>query len=246
MPPKGKGKMKERNKRKKNWKNRNKRKYRQYVTKSIDTYGHLRYAGPFPLSMNSKMNFSYTWVASANGSVTGYTGSEQIFRLNSCNDPLFATGGNYSLARNQLNAIYAKYKIHGALVEIHFTDPSTDGNFCCYQITGSNDITSLAAQADNVLMEKPNVYYKNLNITGTQVTSFKKYFSIRDIEGMTKAQWDADYLNYNANANADPLNVCFLRVALANYNSTTASCRVQVSITQYSTWYNPRTLPQST
>lgn len=227
------------------FKKQNKRSFapqRQAISKSFggDFSKYLR-PTPFPVRMRVWMDYSQTFTLTA--SAINTFGSEQAFRLNSPYQPLFS-GSNRPHGWTQMAALYASYRVFKVRMQITFSNPSEAagvGMICGCMVQQSQGTSTLAGLSYTTADYLSGVAIKFLNNTGSQQVTFRKTFTIPQLETMRFQQWIAD-IDYVGNAGASPNNPAatpFLRVACCNDATLTATtCSVFVRLAYDTEFYN--------
>ncbi len=184
----------------------------------------------FPQRLNTKLEYVDELTLSTQSTLSTF-GSEIAFRLNSLFDPYFPVGGHQPYGFDQLNTIYARYQVHKCLVEVTFSDPSSDGLVCAVFAKNLQDPNTLVNATIAAAMERPTVWCKPLNNTGSQVTVFRKQYDLCEVMGLTKAQYDAGWPSTSALVSADPSQTVYFMAATANSrggSTQTVTARVRL------------------
>jgi len=158
-------------------------------------------------------------------------GAELAYRLNSLYDPYFPVGGHQPYGFDQLTGIYARYQVNKTHVEITFSDPSSDGLVVACFAKNLNDANTLVNATISAAMERPTVWCKPLNNTGSQVVSFRKSYDLAESIGMSKLQYECSWPNTSALVSADPTQVVYFMLAAANArggSSQTVTARIRL------------------
>lgn len=191
---------------------------------------------PFPLVWkNCKLRYSDSLIHTVGTS--GLFGAETIFALNDLFDPRYSTGGAQPLYRDQIAALYGRYKVYGATVDILYSGPSAPNIACAVMFSPPSTTTALASQTFNWAKEQNNVKVKVLSDTGTQKLRIRKYFPMHQIVQKTKLQYDADIGIYGALSGNSPTDKAYMRVAIADVNlGSSATCAISTTITFHVNW----------
>jgi hypothetical protein len=184
-------------------------------------------ASPFPSRWRVKLPYA-TQIAFTAGAA-GLVGTEHIFRLNSAYDPDYSGAGNYPYGFAALAAIYGSYRVHAVLIDIVWTDPSADGCLANNMVQPSGATFTLAGVGSYVVDRQPGSDVRVLNNTGTQAVRITKRFTIAELEGLTKHQWEANP-NYSATTSTNPSLFPLLRVGLACATTATPTATAQIRL----------------
>jgi len=159
-------------------------------------------------------------------------GSEYSFRLNSIYDPDFTGTGHQPYMFDQITPFYNRYLVKSANVEIKFSDPQGDGCYVGVYLKNFTDTSTLANSTISAAMEKPTVFLKPLNNTGSQVVTYRKNIQMHELAGLTKQQYENNYSHTGALVNQNPNQVPYLSFAVADANASSPAltCRVTISI----------------
>jgi len=165
---------------------------------------------------------------------TGFTFSEQIYRLNSVFDPDFTGGGHQPLYYDQVSPLYTNYLVHAVKVDVTFTNPGVDGMMGAV----SCGFDSLGTATLSTLMERPmtKVYY--INNTGSQFARYRDYLPCHKVLGMTKQQYADDVNNTGAPISTNPSTVAFFRVGVASDTTSQPVINVIIRLVFYVQFWN--------
>lgn len=223
-----------------------KKNYRKRYNKSNSLPYQMTAPAPFKRVMFAKLPYTES-LTNMNSGTLGAFGTENVYRIGSIFDPYFGTGGHYPIGRNIFNQIYGKYKVYGVTVELTWSDAGGDGGVCGAMISSSQDTTTLQGMAIETAKEKPNVFLKYVNASGSQLARYKQYFDIGKIEGLTKSQFKNDIQQFASSMGTDPSLTPYLRLSVANIQQTSGvKVHCDVKLTYHVQFWNPITLPKST
>jgi hypothetical protein len=200
---------------------------------------------PFPDHWDSVVRYSET-IALASG-VGGIMGSEFIFALNDAYDPNYSGVGHQPFGFDQLAAIYKRYLVLGAEIEIRFTNPNEDGETVASLLQGSAGTYTLATKQIAEVAENPQVEVKLYNATGNQLTTIRSgYIPFNRVEGISLPMYKGMADQYGALVTTDPTRIIYFRVALGSIvGSATASCQALVTIKMHTHFFERVSLGQS-
>ncbi len=169
----------------------------------------------FPQRLYTRLEYVDELTLSTQSTLATF-GAETAFRLNSLYDPYFPAGGHQPYGFDQLNLIYGRYMVHKCTVEVTFSDPSSDGLVAAVFAKNLNDANTLVNASISTAMERPTVWCKPVNNTGSQVVVFRKTYDIAEMIGITRSQLENGWPSTSALVSADPLQACYFIVAAAN------------------------------
>ncbi len=198
-----------------------------------------RLYGRYSVTTYANRNFVYgTRFQLATGAATTF-GSEHIMRLNSGFDPDFSVAGHQPYGWDQQGAIYGTYKVYACTVDCTFFSPSAANVVCGAQVSATADITTLGGASIMTATERFNTWVRDIPNTGSQIVHFRETFDIADVTGESKTQWEGND-TFAAIFNANPISVCFLRLAAADYSGGAGGSTVEVrmSLTYHTRTYN--------
>jgi len=184
----------------------------------------------FPQRLNTRLEYVDELTLTTQSTLATF-GAEYAFRLNSLFDPYFPIGGHQPYGFDQLNTIYARYIVHNCTVEVTFSDPSTDGLVVGAFAKNLNDSNTLVNATIAAAMERPTVWCKPLNNTGSQQIVFRKSYNLAEMFGLTRSQFEGGWPSTSALVSADPLQIAYFMIATANSrggSSQTVTARVRL------------------
>lgn len=193
-------------------------------------------ADPFRPSMSVKLR--YTDTTTLLSGLNGHIGDVQTFRLNSLYDPDLSGVGTQPYGYDQLATLYRKYKVHGASIEVVFTDPDQDGMLMAIQLRNPSNVYSMAGKNVNDLREQPMTVVRTINNSGKQRVAVKQYVPISTVSGLTKLQFQADNDLFVASTTANPTAQPLFTIGVGSSRlaqNATMICRT--TITYYATMY---------
>jgi len=205
------------------------RKSNQVVPVTTHNWTLYSASDPFPAKWVTTLTFSK--VASLTVGASSAYGTEVVLRLNSPYSPLFgASPGQQPYCWDQISGLYERSFVRAVAVEVDFTDPSTDGLSVAAMVQPSSGSATLQGQSLRLVKELPGVVSGDLNNTGSQTISFKKRFTIAEIEGLAGRDMVSTSSLYSSEIDQNPTLVPWLRVACASYNSSDTTSTVRYSL----------------
>lgn len=200
---------------------------------------------PFP-RFNSKsfptsIPFSTKWVDSETNlaSTTGGTyGAPVIYRLNSLFAPRLSSGGASGPPEwytGVLNNIYRRYMVEEVEVLVEAYKPATSTVIVGVLLQNSGGTDDPSGDTDYFTADKRT--YQTMPLTATTGVGSYECMAFRaklwEVEGITKAQYMAQFPIYGADVSVSPNTPLYLRVGASDRdgNASASACKVQVSIT---------------
>lgn len=198
----------------------------------------------FPQRLNTTLEYVDNLTLSTPGSSPNF-GTEIAYRLNSLFDPYFSVGGHQPYGFDQIAAMYNRYMVNSVDVELTFTDPSTDGLYVGVMMKNFYDPTTLQGTGIGAASEKPTIWTRPLNNTGSQVVTFKKHIDLAEMMGLTRQQYEGGWFALSGLVSTDPAQTPYMATAIADSrsgSSQTVICSVKLLF--HSTFWG-RKLPAS-
>lgn len=199
---------------------------------------------PFPVRMFVTQRYGQLNTLTAGSA--GLFGSEQIFRLNSLFDPDLTGTGHQPYGFDTLASIYNRYKVHAVTARLRWSDPSADGVIVAANFQAPGVPTSITGSDPNTIMERLGMWTANLNNTGDQEVVFTQRFTLPDLCGCTKQQFDSNTEDYQSAVSTSPVRTPFLRLAIAALDgSSTPTVRCETLLIFEVEYFERLILPQS-
>ncbi len=173
---------------------------------------------PFPFRWNTRLTYGVNVALGTVGSIP--TASKYRFRLNSGYDPDVTGTGEQPYQWDQMTAVYTKYIVKSAHVEITFNDPTSSGMFVGWSFhtdTTSNDDPVGKTLGD--VMSRPNFTCVPITNYGTESITLKMSVPIHTIFGLSQSQYLSVTDQYGASYNANPLSMAYLDLFIIDPNS---------------------------
>lgn len=207
---------------------------------TVATMYNREYNKSFPYRLNQVFKprlfkkLTYTQTVTLTSSTTGNSsGGAQLWRLNSVFDPDYSGVGHQPLWFDEIKALgYTNYLVHGANVDLTFTDPSADGMYVAYGL----DSPALDDPINNVfhdyLKEYPRTIVRYVNNTGSQKVTAKFYASCPKACNVSKLRYNTNP-DYSALTSAAPTKSPMVQVVCGNINpsantATTIQCTIKL------------------
>lgn len=171
---------------------------------------------------------------------TNGTTLDHVFNLNSIYDPNHTGTGHQPLGHDTYQVLYGRYRVFGCKVIVQANTGSG-----LYKITyrGANTLT--ADTVAEAACEAPGAFTKTL-MAGVPHT-FQRYFSCRNIVGVTKAAYMAGD-NYQAAFGASPSETIGLHVVASALDGSAAgatSVAFNITLVYHVEMFDPKDLAQS-
>lgn len=179
------------------------------------------YQNPFPDHKSVKITYTQT-VSLTPSATLGVIGATQKFSLNGLYDPDITGTGAQAMYRDQLTAIYERYRVKACTVILDIFDPTADGNEIFYRLLNpSNYSNSMAGDSTDVAAQRPNCSYVILNNSGKQRIVKKIHIPIYKACEITKLMFDANPDNYTGGSSGNPGNPCYIELGVGNTRTNT-------------------------
>lgn len=200
--------------------------------------------GAFPNELYCSLRYT-DFLSSSADNLTGLTGSEVAYRLNSLFDPYFSGGGHQPLGFDQLTPIYGQYTVYKVDVQVRVTSYVGTGDpFLAVNVRPSTSTYVLSGLKNaGEILEQPN----NTVLDGTIKQSWNQTFWIGSIEGLPNSKIMSEN-NYSAVSTTNPSNTPYLSLACGTYQtpaSSTNSVYYQISFVFHARFSNQNPLAQS-
>lgn len=201
--------------------------------------------GAFPTEMYIKFRYTDVLTLSADN-LTGLTGSEIPYRLNSLFDPYFLTGGHQPLGFDQMSPIYQNYTVYKVDVQIRvLASVGTGEPFLAVNVKPSTSVYTLSGLKNaGEILEQPN----NTILDGDDSRQcWNTTIDLSEIEGISKRKIMTEN-NYSAAVTANPTSTPFLGLACGTYllpASSTNSVICAVSFVFHTRMWAQNPLAQS-
>lgn len=199
-------------------------------------YSPVKYQFPFPAMYKCKLVYT-GWVADGRAGNGTTSNTSYGFKLNSCHDPYDGITGSYNVQPyywDQISAIYKRYLVTSAKVEIRFSPPTQT-----HAMSVMRPTTVSTTPTDFQLEEsRPNAV-KRVISTGGNGAVLKAYYKLANIQGVTSNKYANDDL-YAAVVGGEPTLISYAHVLNVNANNTTTDnpLAFNIKITQYVTMFD--------
>ena len=151
------------------------------------------------------------------------------FRLNSLYDPDLSGTGNQPFQYDQLTAIYTKYIVRSAFVDLTFNNPTSAGMWVGWSIhTGTTNNDDPSGKTLDDIVSRPNFRCVPAITTGTQQVTIRERIPIHTVFGIAAGQYLPLTDAYGASYNANPTYPAYLDLYLIDPNSLVTPQYVRV------------------
>ncbi len=200
---------------------------------------------PFPPTQFCKMPFAATSGLSS-AATQSVTGTEIVYRLNSIFEPKVVAPLFRASGYDEIRLIYKRYKVHGCMVDVTFSDPSADGLYWVVAMRAPGSITNTNTLRYTSVDMRYLHWTGALNNTGSQVAHFRRYINISKISGLTNLQFKADTTNFTSEIISNPNAVPVVVVNVANSkDATVQGCNFTIKLTYHVQLYDKVELTSS-
>lgn len=176
--------------------------------------------------------------------VTGLTGTEQVYRLNSLFDPDFTGAGHQPYGFDQMANFYNLYCVYKVHIQIKIVEQSSNNPALLVNVSNSaNGGYSTNAKKPWEELERPGNFVIHAN---GELKQWDQTLWIADIEGCSRSQiYNNDV--YQAQKTTNPFLFPVLRMACgSDTGSTPANLVVNVAMVFHTVWSQPNhAMPRS-
>lgn len=198
--------------------------------------------GVFPQRLYVKQRYVDN-LTLASDNLTGLTGSDIPYRLNSLFDPYFNAGGHQPLAFDQITPLYQRYKVYKVDVQVAvrgraagsglpFVAVNVRNAASTYNLSGLKTIAECMEQPTNTILD------------GTILQSWNQTIWMHEVEGRTYKEYMAED-SYGALCTTNPSLTPFLSLACGSVDLQSCSAYVTVAFVFHSIFYEPNPLNAS-
>lgn len=169
--------------------------------------------------------------------VTGLTGNEVAFRLNSLNDPNLSGVGHQPYGYDQMSTLYQKYCVYKVHMQVRIQSQTANQPECCINIRPYNNGSySLTNKKPWEEMERPGVVVITCN---GEMKTWDQTVHIADIEGVPRSKvFNED--TFSAVAGISPIRNPYFSIACGSSSGSTPSdIVVTVAFVFHTVWSSP-------
>jgi len=170
----------------------------------------LKNTSSFPPQMRVKQKYFDYWAS--NGTTDG-----RVFNINSTFDPDRTGVGHQPNGRDNMAAIYNKYRVHGCKITVQFS--ATSASAYVAMVSAVNNAGSLSTFY--ILNEQPGTKRKSVGFTGGSV-QIKHKVDCATLGGVSKIQYESNDI-YQALCSADPAEIMTWQIMAYKVDGTTLS-----------------------
>jgi len=172
---------------------------------------------------------------------SGASPSAVLYCLNTISDPDQAARGHRPLDAAQYQSMYNKYTVHGCNVELTIISDNS------VSITGVICASDTNSSGASVLVSQEYKYAKPFEIgavTGNNKLKYKRYFSIRKMQGIDSlTNYEQNQALFTANP-ADPI-FFWVKVCAADLTTSITKTYMSIKLTYYVTLFDSLNPAQS-
>lgn len=169
--------------------------------------------------------------------VSGLTGNEVAFRLNSLYDPNFSLVGHQPYGYDQMGQLYQKYCVYKVHMQVRVQNQTSNQPECCINVRPfNNGAYTLTNKKPWEEMERPG----NVVITcNGELKTWDQTIYIADIEGVPRSKvFDED--NFSAVVGNSPTRSPYFSVACGSSSGSTPSdITITVAFVFHTVWSSP-------
>lgn len=176
--------------------------------------------------------------------ITGLTGSEYAWRLNSLYDPDFTGVGHQPLGFDQMVLFYNNYTVYKVNMTVKIMHSTGTAPCIVFGTKNSQSNYTPGSQTPADVAEKNG--YMCMKAKGdNDEMSYSKEVWVADVDGIPRSQIYND-LTYQGSATTSPIRTPYFGVACGTIDANPpASCYVWVCLEFSTVWTNPKVLAQS-
>lgn len=199
-----------------------------YKTSKIETHTNF-----FPLKCKTKLQYSEDFAINTStvSDIVNACAVNYSYRLTSCYDPRYESGGLQPLNYTILDDIYDVWKVYKAFIKVTFYNPTQDGMKCGIRVKPLGDTATSGLDIKVMEQNTDTCRVAVLNDTGSQIKTFTSWIYPWQILGISKQQYMGDTLYGHASGN-NPSNYPMLDCFACTTNSN-AAIRCTVNIDFY-------------
>lgn len=202
--------------------------------------------GAFPNTLFTQLRYSDNLLLNADN-LTGRTGSDISYRLNSLFDPYFAAGGHQPLGFDQLSAIYNNYTVYKVDVQVRVVQSSGSSGGKTFIAVNRRPSTSLyilgGLKTAYEIQEQPG----NTVIAGDLLQTWNDTIWVADVEGKKRSSIFTEN-SFTGSASTNPTETPYISFTCGTFDepaSTSSWVRILVSFNYHCRFSNQNALPIS-
>jgi hypothetical protein len=184
-------------------------------------------AMPFPWKYRAKLSYGVNIALGTAGSSP--LASIHALSLNNVYDPDVTGTGEQPYFYDTLTAIYRKYIVRSAYIDLTFTDPSADGLWVGWSLGAVNSGDDPVNKTLGDIMSRPTFRCVPINNTGSQFITIRERVPLHTVFGLTEQQYMSQPLDYGAAYNASPSLQAFVRLFIVDPNQLLSAQYVRVA-----------------
>jgi hypothetical protein len=183
---------------------------------------------PFPFRWNARLTYGVNVAIGTSGSIP--TATRYRFRLNSLYDPDWTATGNQPYQYDQMTAIYRRYIVRKAYVDLTFNNPTSPGmwvGWCIHTATNTQDDPTGKTLED--MISRPNFTVVPITTQGPQAVTLRVQIPLPEVFGLSPGQYMNVTDQYGADSTSNPLSEAYIDLFLVDPNSLVAAQYVRVA-----------------
>lgn len=155
---------------------------------------------PFPRTLYLPVKY---FTSSVINMLAADTANNFTFRVNSIFDPHAGAGGTTCVGFNQLAALYDRYQVLGAKIQVVFSAPSDGGVRVGVRLRVAA-MNSTSGQTLKQLGEQPMTYISEISNTGSKKKNFSFFVRPWTLMGVSKLEYLANSSKYTQTMSTNP------------------------------------------
>lgn len=183
-----------------------------------------------------------TYTDSRDLTLTSGVFASYIYRMNSTFDPDFSGVGGQPYGRDQIAAIYTKYRVDGFRWNVSMS-PASVGLGLCTSVAVCPAATSTAY---TIIQDMANMPWGHAGVAPGTAPPFRAVggFQLREFLGQSHEQFVGDDSN-EAPIGSNATTAAFFHIGAQNNQGTTQVCTFVVTLTYITTYFLPAVMPPS-
>lgn len=167
-----------------------------------------------------------------------------LYRLNSVFDPDYTGVGTQPYGRDQLAALYGRYRVVAASVFVTFRNRGDPDNGVMVAIRPASNNTTPSTEKQ-LIEDRLSQYRIISGLSGSRtMTTLRGYYPMSRIFGKPSAVLRSDDL-FSAAIGTNPSHVAYLNVSLVSLNANSSPAEFTIRIVYYTIWSEPLTVASS-
>jgi len=190
------------------------------------------FADPYPARQVVRHNYCQVFSFTSDASTAAKTSTAQVLAVND----MFAPGGHQPYGRDQMAALYGRYKIRRVTIELEALSGDSLRGALVVAVYGPSAGFSYGSALLTDCAEQPNA--AAIMLSSTAVTKFAQTFDIKTILGVDAREFDSDVSQYAAASGSSPTILARLALAYSGIAATSQNCTVVMRLIFETEWFD--------